>query len=64
MLDFAYQRGMTYAELETRIAKMSRVHRNQKVMVRDNNGNYFAIDKIRTPALDILDRGYVYLEEE
>ena len=64
MLDFAYQRGMTYAELEDRIAKMSRDHRNQKVMVRDSKGHYFSIDKVRTPALDILDRGYVYLEEE
>ncbi len=44
--------------------KMSRVHRNQKVMVRDSKGHYFSIDKVRTPALDILDRGYVYLEEE
>ena len=64
MLDFAYQRGMTYAELEDRIAKMPRVHRNHKVMVRDSKGHYFSIDKVRTPALDILDRGYVYLEEE
>ena len=64
MLDIAYQRGITYAELENKIAKMSRVHKNQKVMVRDRNGNYFNIDKLRTPAIDILDRGYVYLEEQ
>tara|TARA_R110002020_G_scaffold448411_1_gene661224 strand:- start:1181 stop:1348 length:168 start_codon:yes stop_codon:yes gene_type:complete len=55
---------MTYAELKDLIANMSHFHKHQKVMVRDKNGEYFSIEKLRTPVIDILDRGYVYLQGE
>ena len=55
---------MTYFELRDFIAKLSNLHKYQKVMVRDKNGEYFTVKKLRIPSIDILDRGYIYLEAE